>query len=91
MAITIGSVLAIGKVVSPLIGGAIRLIGGKKRAKKAEAVEAVLNRNPKKLTAGLTTAIVAFAFWKWPEQAAPIVTWLQTYLPQILEGLSGGG
>ncbi len=91
MAITLGSIFAVGKVVSPLIGGAIRLIGGKKHAKKAVAVEAALNRNPKTLTATLTSAVVALLYWKFPEQAAAIVEWATTHGPQILEGLSGGG
>jgi len=94
MPLTIRSVLEVGKIASPLIGGAIRFLGGKgeKTDRAATIVENTLNRNPKKLTAGLTTGltITAVAALKifFPEQANAIIAWLTTNLPQILEALA---
>ncbi|KKN58438.1 hypothetical protein LCGC14_0552510 [marine sediment metagenome] len=84
MAITFRSVLAIGKGAAPLIGGAIRLIWKKSpTAKKAAtAIENTLNRNPKKTTAGVVSAVTAAvlsilaAFW--PEHAATVLQWIKT-------------
>lgn len=97
MPLTIRSVLGVGKIASPLIGGAIRLLGGKskKADRTATVVENTLNRHPQRLTAGLTTGltIVAAAALKifFPEQADAIIAWLMKNLPLIQEGLAAAG
>lgn len=93
MAITIRSMLEVGKVTSPLIGGAIRLLGGKskKAERTATVVENSLNKHPKSMTGGLTFAAVIVAKVLFPEQADAVIVWLTTNLPQILEGLMAAG
>lgn len=84
MAITLGSILGAGRVVVPLVGGVVRLIGGKKSAraeKFATVTEKILSSNPKKTTAGVvsavTAAVLAILYAFWPEQAAVVVEWIK--------------
>lgn len=97
MALSILGALEIGRIATPLIGGAIRLLGGKgkKADNAATVVENTLNRHPQRLTAGLTTGltITAIAALKifFPEQADAIIAWLAENLPLIQEGLAAAG
>jgi len=87
MAINIRSVLAIGKVVAPLVGGAIKLIGGKKATRTATVVENSLNKHPKTVTGGVTFAVLVILRLVFPEQANEVAAWLQANLPEVLTGL----
>ena len=85
MAITIRSVLQVGKLLAPVIGGAIRLVGGKK--KTAAVVEKSLKTHPRTVTAGVTFAVIVILRLVFPEQANEVIAWLQVNLPEILEAL----
>lgn len=89
MALTIRSVLEVGKLASPLIGGVIRLLGPKRSGtiRTAVAVEDALNRNPKKLTGVIVVLLIALAQWLFPEQADMVIEWIKVNGPAILEAI----
>ena len=78
----------------PLIGKVAGLLGKKKSkvVKVAAQVEVVLERNPKKLTAALVSAIavalVAIGELVWPGQTAAVVAFIQEYGGPLLKALA---
>lgn len=88
-ALTIASVLGVGRIVAPLIGGAIRLVGKKesKAARAAAAVEGAINRNPKTMTSAIVVLVVGLAQWLCPEQAALVLNWLTLNGADLLSAL----